>query len=518
MSETADAQVEALADRVIECSPYPIQVYDPDGTSVYLNPALLNEGHVTDRNAIIGKYNVLVDPAVRATGQLHVLKKALEGETVSATDIRVPLEDISRRYGVDDFDVEAVYQDVTVFPLKDVSERVTHVVALLINSRVYRGEAKIEKAKEYLDNHWLSKYDAGQVAKVADLSKAHLSRLFKKHTGMTVQEYHARSKIQRLKERLLDPNLSVAEAFASCNMTYNGHSARLFRDKVGVSPSEYREEMKSTGGKARDLRSRVEDWMPGPVGVTEPPPRQRGLLRRTFESFPYPIQIFSLDGTARLVNNATLQAIGIKSRESHVGKYNVFRDPIVRDLGAVDRVRQAREGKIVHLMDFNASYPDMIRHFGLVDRDIEMIRSDITCFPILSAEGMIEAFAALFMIRRVYWGREEIERGKQYIEDHWREPFDANEAAKAACLSRSHFAKLFKKRLGLTPHQHYIDYKIGRLKEKLLDANLSVAEAFAACNMDYNSHSSRLFKQKVGVTPSAYQQNYRDNAKVEDTD
>jgi AraC family transcriptional regulator len=43
-----------------------------------------------------------------------------------------------------------------------------------------------------------------------------------------------------LKEVLLDANLSIAQAFAACNMNYNGHSARLFKDKVGVTPSEYR--------------------------------------------------------------------------------------------------------------------------------------------------------------------------------------------------------------------------------------------------------------------------------------
>jgi transcriptional regulator GlxA family with amidase domain len=82
--------------------------------------------------------------------------------------------------------------------------------------------------------------------------------------------------------------------------------------------------------------------------------------------------------------------------------------------------------------------------------------------------------------------------------------FDAGETAKAACLSKAHFTKLFKKHTGITPHEYYINYKISRLKEKLLDTNLSIAQAFAACNMDYNGHSARLFREKVGVSPSVY--------------
>ncbi|NLC11047.1 MAG: helix-turn-helix transcriptional regulator, partial [Firmicutes bacterium] len=114
--------------------------------------------------------------------------------------------------------------------------------------------------------------------------------------------------------------------------------------------------------------------------------------------------------------------------------------------------------------------------------------------------------------RRVYKGKDEIEKAKEYIETHWRERFDLMATAKVASLSKAHFSKLFKKHTGLTPHEYYINYKISKLKEKLLDTNLSIAQAFAACNMNYNGHSARLFKKKVGVTPSVYREQ---NLKVE---
>ncbi|MGE5614870.1 MAG: helix-turn-helix domain-containing protein [Bacillota bacterium] len=232
--------------------------------------------------------------------------------------------------------------------------------------------------------------------------------------------------------------------------------------------------------------------------------KEQELLAKVIEFFPYPIQIFSLDGTARLINKAALDMIGIRSVESHVGKYNVFEDPIVRDLGVMDKVRQVLAGKIVHLTDFNAPYQDMIRYFNVEDRDIQTISSDITCFPLVNDDGSIEYFAAVFIIKRIYRGKEEINWGKQYIETHWQEPFDLGKTAKAACLSKAHFTKLFKKHTGITPHEYYINYKIGKLKEKLLDTSLSIAQAFAACNMDYNGHSARLFRERAGVSPSAY--------------
>lgn len=231
---------------------------------------------------------------------------------------------------------------------------------------------------------------------------------------------------------------------------------------------------------------------------------ERELLAKVVEHFPYPIQVFSPDGIARFINKAAMETIGIRSLEAHVGRYNVFEDPLVLKLGAADRVRKVLKGETVYITDFNAPYKDLIRYFNVKDRDIRTISADITCFPILGPGGEIEWFAAVFIIKNVYWGKEEIALGKEYIESHWQEPFNIDKIAKAATLSKSHFVRLFKKNTGVTPHEYYVSYKIGKLKEKLLDSNLPIAQAFAECNMDYNGHTARQFKERVGVSPSEY--------------
>jgi len=239
---------------------------------------------------------------------------------------------------------------------------------------------------------------------------------------------------------------------------------------------------------------------------------QKGIsdcLIRLYEAFPYPIQIFSCDGTARMINNAALEMIGIKSRESHIGRYNVFEDPIVCKLGVTEQIKQVLTGKTVYLTDFTASYEDMIRYFDVKKRNLKLINSDITCFPLLIENGKVEYFAAVFIFKNIYVGKEEVGLGEQYIKTHWKEPFDANKIAKAAHLSKSHFTKLFKLHTGVTPYEYYINYKISKLKEKLLDINLTISQAFAACNMNYNGYSAKLFREKVGLTPSEYRKRYQ---------
>jgi len=235
---------------------------------------------------------------------------------------------------------------------------------------------------------------------------------------------------------------------------------------------------------------------------------RQDVLAKVIEFFPYPIQLFSPDGTAIMVNKAVLDIIGVRCVDSHVGKYNVFEDPIVQRLGFIEQIRKVLKGEIVRLTDFNAPYHDMKRYFNVVDRDINTISSDIICFPLINTDGEVEYFAAVFIIKNIYSGKEEIARGRRYIETHWKEPFDINKTAKAAYLSRAQFTKLFKENTGVTPHEYYINYKISKLKDKLLDTNLTIAQAFAACNMNYNGHYARLFKEKVGVSPSAYRKMY----------
>jgi hypothetical protein len=83
---------EELLAKVIEHFPYPIQVYAPNGTSVLVNQALLNEYRVSDPDMIVGRYNILKDPDIIKTGQLPMLKRAFQGETVFFPEVKVPLE------------------------------------------------------------------------------------------------------------------------------------------------------------------------------------------------------------------------------------------------------------------------------------------------------------------------------------------------------------------------------------------------------------------------------------------
>jgi len=223
--------------KLIDILPYPVAIYSSDGTAVYINEAGLKMYQIDNARAT-GKYNLYRDPTVDPVMPLDELKRLYKGETVFFPAVKVPLAILSARDGVE-YNMEALYMDMTFFPIM-TDGCLEYIVQHQIPCRIYRGKKEIEKAKEYIDNNWLEKFNRKNTAMAACLSPAHLTRLFRRHTGMTMYEYYLRVKISKLKEKLRDPDLSVTKAFSACNLNYNGHFARVFKKYTGITPSEYK--------------------------------------------------------------------------------------------------------------------------------------------------------------------------------------------------------------------------------------------------------------------------------------
>ncbi len=232
---------EDLFSKIIEFFPYPIEVYSSDGTTVMVNDAVLTEFGVPSKDMIIGKYNIFEDPSIAEYGLLDLIKKVFEGGTACQTDLKVPLQAIRENYNIDNYDIDAMYQDATAFPIKDSNGDVSHVVMILITRRIYRGKESIINAMEYMKNNWQNDFNLNKLAGVANLSPYHFSRLFKNEIGITPYNYYMNIKIDKLKHNLCDANLSIAEAFSACGVDYHGHFADVFKKSVGVTPSKYRE-------------------------------------------------------------------------------------------------------------------------------------------------------------------------------------------------------------------------------------------------------------------------------------
>ena len=72
------------------------------------------------------------------------------------------------------------------------------------------------------------------------LSSGYFGDLVKKETGKSAQEYIQSKIMDVAKERVFDLNKSVSEIAYEMGFKYPQHFTRLFKQKVGVTPNEYR--------------------------------------------------------------------------------------------------------------------------------------------------------------------------------------------------------------------------------------------------------------------------------------
>lgn len=228
------------------------------------------------------------------------------------------------------------------------------------------------------------------------------------------------------------------------------------------------------------------------------------LPLRIIEGFPYPIQISKPDGTLILVNEEFLKLFQIVNKKKLMEEYNMLQDPFIASLGIRESVLKAFQGQKVRLYDVRVPVQGIINKFGKGEVCFNSIFLNITTYPVYNEQKQLSCVVSIFITSKLYSGKEEIIKGKEYIENHWQERFDITAVAKASGLSKTQFTRLFESCTGVTPHSYYLNVKINILKEKLLDTNLSITEAFSACGLDYNGHYAKVFKSQVGITPSAY--------------
>lgn len=91
-----------------------------------------------------------------------------------------------------------------------------------------------------------------------------------------------------------------------------------------------------------------------------------------------------------------------------------------------------------------------------------------------------------------------------YLEDHPSSPLTLAQMAKMSCLSKYHFARLFKKLTGLAPGQFAAAVRIEQAQTLLGTTDLSVKEVAGAVGFRDVGAFSRKFRRFVGMAPASY--------------
>ena len=111
-----------------------------------------------------------------------------------------------------------------------------------INGYGYHNErySVIEKAEQYLKDNAYSDLSIADVASISNISEVYFRKLFKEKYGISPSEYVAELRITKAKDLLLNQDVNISEIADQCGFSSIYSFSRAFKDIVGMSPNKFR--------------------------------------------------------------------------------------------------------------------------------------------------------------------------------------------------------------------------------------------------------------------------------------
>lgn len=103
--------------------------------------------------------------------------------------------------------------------------------------------------------------------------------------------------------------------------------------------------------------------------------------------------------------------------------------------------------------------------------------------------------------------RHLLRRVSDYLHTHLSRDIRLNDLAVLTGYSPYHFARLFRRSTGQTPHHYLLQLRIERAQQLLSEKNRSIAEVAYAVGFSSQSHLTSVFRQRLGITPKRFREN-----------
>ena len=97
----------------------------------------------------------------------------------------------------------------------------------------------IRQAQQFISSHIREKLSVPVVARQVDVSPSYLTAVFHKNLQISPGEYIRRIKLQESKQMIRENNLNFTEIAAALQYSTVHHFSRQFKEKFGITPTEY---------------------------------------------------------------------------------------------------------------------------------------------------------------------------------------------------------------------------------------------------------------------------------------
>ncbi len=123
--------------------------------------------------------------------------------------------------------------------LYDFAKLVVEEIEKRANSRY------TEQCKEYIRKYYHQKICIPDIAEALGVSESHLSRIFKKETGESIQKYSMHMRIERAENLLKYSEASLTEISEYLCFSSQSHFGKVFKVYKNMTPKQYRDYYKS---------------------------------------------------------------------------------------------------------------------------------------------------------------------------------------------------------------------------------------------------------------------------------
>lgn len=121
--------------------------------------------------------------------------------------------------------------------------------------------SEIDEVIAYIHRHLNEPLPLARLAGYAAYSPYHFTRIFKERTGLPPLYYVSALRLQKAKDMLLRTNLSVRDIGLEIGQQSLGTFTTRFTERVGVTPSDFRNSARLTGHYLHSLQT-LDNWSP----------------------------------------------------------------------------------------------------------------------------------------------------------------------------------------------------------------------------------------------------------------
>ena len=103
-------------------------------------------------------------------------------------------------------------------------------------------QERLRRILLYIQEHYREPIRLADIARLEDLSESHVSRFFREHLNITLQDYLTRLRVEAAMQLLKNTDLSPTSIAYECGFSDPKYMNQGFQKLLGVHPSQWRSE------------------------------------------------------------------------------------------------------------------------------------------------------------------------------------------------------------------------------------------------------------------------------------